>query len=83
VCDRQCQTAAQNISGGAAGNDRDHPGGVRVLHSVLSWLVYSEAYYIFWSFLKIISEMSEFMPAFYLSKREMTDVSADVTLYYI
>lgn len=47
MCDRQHQAAVQNISGGTAGNDRDNPGGVRILHSVLSWLVYRDVYYIF------------------------------------
>lgn len=31
----------------------------------------------------IISEMLEFMLPFYLSRRDMTDVSADVTEYYV
>lgn len=50
MCDRQHQAAAQNISGGAAGNDRDDLKGVRVLLSVLSWLVNREVYYTFFYF---------------------------------
>lgn len=50
VCDRQHQTAAQSFSGGTVGNDRENPGGVRVLHLLLSWLVYRDVYYIFWDF---------------------------------
>lgn len=34
VCERQHQTAAQNISGGTAGSDRENPGDVGVLHLV-------------------------------------------------
>ena len=50
VCDRQHQAAARSTSGGIAGNDRDGLRGVRVLHSVLSWLVNREVYYIFFDF---------------------------------
>lgn len=46
VSDRQHKAAAQNISGAAAGNDGDDLKGMRVLYSILSWLVNREVYCI-------------------------------------
>lgn len=75
MCDRQHPAAAQSVSEGSAGNNRDDLKGVRVLYSVASWLVNREAYYVYFFIKKIISKMAELMLTFFLCKRDMTDDS--------